>query len=227
MGEYWSKMDAGSRKSMKLFAVNGSMGSSRDEGRVDMMKDNLDGFGTFIQDDYDRPIAKSLSAGEAWTKDDIVLLDKNMRVLEYWKSSDSNFAPGKSVYIAMELIRKKMYKKTCNEAATTPKVPLLPAVTPKGPTTAKCDLRQNTKARGGKKKSVGRVPTPCDCHDKCTAFASYMFRTPRPNKNPKSKRVPKGPCWCYPGPSKGKKKGQALFVKKPNNKFVSGAVKKK
>jgi len=223
MGLYWKNLSEGDRKSMKAIVVNGSMYSSRRVENVSRMKSRIAGSGLFIQDDLKETISKSLSAGKSSTKDDMVLLDKNLRVLEYFTSSQSPFAPGYPVYNILEMIRKGLYKKTCG-TPPKPAVPTIGQMDMRPELGPGCDTRENTRARGGKRKKVGRTATPCECHNKCKGYVSYMFRVPKPNKNPKSKRIPKAPCWCFPGQSKGKNKGKAIFSSKPNKMFISGAV---
>lgn len=189
----------------------------------------------FVQDDDKETITNTLSAGE-YAKDDIMLIDRNMQVLEYWDASNSNLGPGSTIITTLDMIKMGKYTKTCSAAPSKPAVekpkvdPSKPKVNPAAKQT--CHMKLGAKARGGKKKRIGKVEDACTCHDRCCDLTdmksiTYMFKLPKaPKTTNKKAKARKGTCWCYPGVAKGKKAGKALYMKKTDKNFISGEVKK-
>jgi len=88
------------------------------------------------------------------------------------------------------------------------------------PEAGACEIRENKKARGGKRITVGKAKSACECHDLCKkankGYAAYQLQRPKTKKNGK---VKPGRCSCYAG-----KNGKVRFPAKEDARYISGAL---
>lgn len=102
---------------MKAAVVNGSMGSSMSEYATSRMKASLgsaEGNVAFFQDNRAQQLTAALSNNDYSPKDDILILDSQGHIVEYWDSRDSGlWSPNNDIFKMVKKMANKEYRNDC------------------------------------------------------------------------------------------------------------------
>lgn len=217
-------MDADSKKRISAAVVNGyANGASTREDPVYYMKSNLGEEVKFVQDDNSESLSKGLS-GKSSSKDDILIIDSQDRVIYYFGARYSYLGTDSS-YV-LQKVKEVSAPDFVNPCGTLP-------------VEAPVQCQMENKRPKGKKVKMPKAKTACECHKMCKdensvgnvsmhinktrRFAQYYFVAPKQSKKNQNRKKPKlGPCSCIYAPKNPKRK--IRFAKAKNERYFTGTV---
>jgi len=242
-------MSVADRQTVKAAVVNGSRGSSVAQYNVNRMKSGIGSHVSFVQDNSSEDLTAQLSNNDYSAKDDILILDSQGRVVEYFEAKDSGlYGDNNKVFTAVKAMADGSYKNPCageemdvDECAegihdcdanadcmnTKDQECTLCNTGYKlqngsciSDLPKVCDMQDSKKARG-KKKRMKKMKTACACHDACKDAGGHAaYMFQKLGLKKNGKPMKTGKCICVGGD----KKGRARYSKKLDDRFVSGTI---